>query len=701
MRFKCREFLSAFVAVAMILGFSLFSIKSANATATDAPIITKVVQGTSGSLTIHVAPQVEGTENTWFYQVVNNTAGCANPYGNSATSNTSGAPASFSLSGLTNGCRYEVRVANWNGSTSPYTTVYAIPGVSKANSTCTSYASDVSLLNISPISGTTDCLVSVLAVNQNVQWVPTYGLTNLRFLAVGGGGAGSRGVCSAFWGAGGGGGEVLEQSSYSVTSSLWLNVGSGGDGNSSTACPAVNGSSYTTQDGSPTKIGTTSGASDVANARGGKGIATNPATTNTSGGKGGNSGNPLYSGATMSFSNDSCSSTLCASGGGGGAGGNASGKNGGAAQFSNITGTNLGFGGGGAGRDNNSFGTAGDGGAAGGAAASSATNNRGGGGSDISTGSAGWVGGGSGAIYLRFSNNGLTPIFDTPVKTSTGFTVNILNYDASYTWSTPTSTAGNVSISSTTGSKRKLTVTGLSAGQSATISQSTSRTGFTSINATTSSSALADTTAPSFTSSASFSAAENISPSTTAATIRVSESATITISAGVDAALFNILTSDSTTAVIRFKVSPNFEAPTDVGANNVYEITVRAVDGNSNAGTQAITITVTDVIDTSTFNSLSLAGSVTTTTYRASIVITANVTVPSRVRFMVNGKVLPGCANRITTGSSSSHSTTCTWKPANRGTVTLIATNTPIDGAISGATASPVRIMVGNRTGTR
>lgn len=210
-----------------------------------------------------------------------------------------------------------------------------------------------------------------------------------------------------------------------------------------------------------------------------------------------------------------------------------------------------------------------------------------------------------------------------------------------------------------------------------------------------------DTTPPTFTSSSSFSVAENIATSANAATIKVSESATITISAGVDAALFNILTSDSTTAVIRFKVSPNFEAPTDVGANNVYEITVRAVDGNSNAGTQAITITVTDVIDTSTFNSLSLAGSVTTTTYRASIVITANVTVPSRVRFMVNGKVLPGCANRITTGSSSSHSTTCTWKPANRGTVALIATNTPIDGAISGATASPVRIMVGNRTGTR
>lgn len=211
----------------------------------------------------------------------------------------------------------------------------------------------------------------------------------------------------------------------------------------------------------------------------------------------------------------------------------------------------------------------------------------------------------------------------------------------------------------------------------------------------------ADTTAPTFTSSSSFSAAENISTSATAATIRVSESATITISSGADAARFTITRSETNTALIKFNVSPNFEAPADVGGNNVYEITLTATDSAANAGTQAITITVTDVVDTSSFNTLSLAGSVTTATYRSAIVITANVTVSSRVRFVVNGKVLPGCARKLTTGSSSSYSATCTWRPSNRGWVSLNAIATPVDGGITGATASPVKIMVGNRTGTR
>ena len=111
-----------------------------------------------------------------------------------------------------------------------------------------------------------------------------------------------------------------------------------------------------------------------------------------------------------------------------------------------------------------------------------------------------------------------------------------------------------------------------------------------------------DTTAPTFTSSSSFSAAENIANSANAATVKVSESATVTISAGADASLFNIITSDSITAFIRFKAPPDFEAPSDVGANNVYELTLNAVDAASNAGTQSITITVTDVVDTSSFN---------------------------------------------------------------------------------------------------
>jgi len=213
--------------------------------------------------------------------------------------------------------------------------------------------------------------------------------------------------------------------------------------------------------------------------------------------------------------------------------------------------------------------------------------------------------------------------------------------------------------------------------------------------------AIPDTTPPTFTSSSSFSAAENIATSATAATIQVSESATVTISSGADAARFNIARSETNTAIIKFNVSPDFEAPADVGGNNVYEITLTATDAAANAGTQSITITVTDVVDTSGFNSLALAGSATTASYRTVVVITANITVASKVTFRVNGKILPGCKNKSTTGSSPNIVATCSWKPSIRGNVSLTAAATPTGAGISSATATPVSIMVGNRVGAR
>jgi len=214
-------------------------------------------------------------------------------------------------------------------------------------------------------------------------------------------------------------------------------------------------------------------------------------------------------------------------------------------------------------------------------------------------------------------------------------------------------------------------------------------------------SATPDTTAPTFTSSSTFSAAENIATSATAATIQVSESATVTISSGADAARFNITQSETNTAIIKFNISPDFEAPADVGGNNVYDLTLTATDAASNAGTQSITITVTDVVDTSSFNSLALAGSATTANFRTAVVITANVTVASKVTFRVNGKILPRCKNKLATGSGSSFSVTCTWRPSNRGQVALTAAATPTGAGISSTTATPVSIMVGKRVGAR
>ena len=49
-----------------------------------------------------------------------------------------------------------------------------------------------------------------------------------------------------------------------------------------------------------------------------------------------------------------------------------------------------------------------------------------------------------------------------------------------------------------------------------------------------------------------------------------------------------------TTGALSFLTAPDFEAPTDAGANNVYDVLVQASDG-SLIDTQAIAVTVTNV----------------------------------------------------------------------------------------------------------
>ena len=85
------------------------------------------------------------------------------------------------------------------------------------------------------------------------------------------------------------------------------------------------------------------------------------------------------------------------------------------------------------------------------------------------------------------TGSALTPTFDTPSSTADGFTVQISNYSTDYTWGKST-TAGTVSISSS----GLITVTGLTSGQSATVTVSTTRTGYDNGSAQISGSAVAD-----------------------------------------------------------------------------------------------------------------------------------------------------------------------------------------------------------------
>ena len=71
---------------------------------------------------------------------------------------------------------------------------------------------------------------------------------------------------------------------------------------------------------------------------------------------------------------------------------------------------------------------------------------------------------------------------------------------------------------------------------------------------------------------------------------------TYTISGGADAGKFTI---GSTTGALSFITAPNFEAPTDAGANNIYDVTVQVSDGSGGTDTQALAVTVTDVFENS------------------------------------------------------------------------------------------------------
>ena len=63
---------------------------------------------------------------------------------------------------------------------------------------------------------------------------------------------------------------------------------------------------------------------------------------------------------------------------------------------------------------------------------------------------------------------------------------------------------------------------------------------------------------------------------------------------GTDSGLFNI---DAASDAVTFKGAPNFEAPADALAQNVYDITVTASGSVLGFPARAVAITVTDVFD--------------------------------------------------------------------------------------------------------
>jgi hypothetical protein len=98
--------------------------------------------------------------------------------------------------------------------------------------------------------------------------------------------------------------------------------------------------------------------------------------------------------------------------------------------------------------------------------------------------------------------------------------------------------------------------------------------------------------APVFSSPATISAAENTTSVFYTASASDPEGAAVTfsLSGGADAARFSI----TAAGALRFNAAPDFEAPSDANADNVYEVTIRASDG-ATSSTLNLRVTVTDV----------------------------------------------------------------------------------------------------------
>jgi hypothetical protein len=135
------------------------------------------------------------------------------------------------------------------------------------------------------------------------------------------------------------------------------------------------------------------------------------------------------------------------------------------------------------------------------------------------------------------------------------------------------------------------------------------------------------------------------------------------------------------------------------GGGSYYTGNLISSSNGANSSHGYVTITQQTVI-TANFNSFALAGNATSATFRTSITINASVDISARVTFRAGNLLISGCKNKVATGSGSVFTTSCTWKPSQRGSVILSATATPVAGGNTGS-AIPVRVFVINRTGTR
>jgi len=99
-------------------------------------------------------------------------------------------------------------------------------------------------------------------------------------------------------------------------------------------------------------------------------------------------------------------------------------------------------------------------------------------------------------------------------------------------------------------------------------------------------------------------------------------------------------------------------------------------------------------------NSFALLGNPTTATFRNPTTINIDVSIPSKITFLANGKKISGCISISANGSGSSYTASCNWKPTVKNSTRITAQIKPTSPGIA-TFSSNIIISVVPRTGTR
>lgn len=189
--------------------------------------------------------------------------------------------------------------------------------------------------------------------------------------------------------------------------------------------------------------------------------------------------------------------------------------------------------------------------------------------------------------------------------------------------------------------------------------------------------------------------AENLTSVITYAATDVDAGSSLSFSiSGTDAADFAI---NSSSGVLAFASSPDFEAPADSDTNNTYVVVITVSDG-ALSDTQTLTVTITNANESATVSAPTVSGTINK---GISTTITVTLNAAGKVRFFLGGKRISNCLARSTTGSYPNFSATCSWKPPVTGRQSLTASITPTDISFSAATSASTAVWVNKRASSR